>query len=264
MFAAQAHLFINQLDGQFRLLPQEWVAVQKILGVDSIRAVPSGNQLVGQCGDQRSTILRTRGSRHHSISIRRHSDATRGPVASFYSRDLTRQVSKDAADATGMQAGFAGNLARRQPAPLEQQDGSIIRRAQVPEPLPQLPRFGHLAWSRLRARREVVKRLIGLARLVGENELVLANAVQETVTGHLHKKCPQLIGVGEAPARCAKAFEQIAPCGLDDVERIELRPQAGGQEAAHDLAQVWFILVKDLRGCSCIAAAQFFEETVQG
>jgi hypothetical protein len=75
--------------------------------------------------------------------------------------------------------------------------------------------------------------------------LVPANPVDHAVARGYIKQVAQLVGVGEAPARLAEATQQGDPDRLENIGRIELGSEQGGQLSADRLTQVRLILDED-------------------
>ena len=69
--------------------------------------------------------------------------------------------------------------------------------------------------------------MVGACFFVSKYATVLAETIQEAIASNLDQKGPQLVYIGEFPIRLAKAFQEVAPRGLHNVERIEFGPQLG-------------------------------------
>src|SRR5262249_18582167 len=74
---------------------------------------------------------------------------------------------------------------------------------------------------------------------------------------------PQVVAVREPPSLRPVALQDVGPDRLDDVDRVELGPEWGGQPPPHHRAEERLIIAEDpLRG-GILAVGQFHEQGIE-
>jgi len=140
----------------------------------------------------------------------------------------------------------------------------MFGRTQILQALPEVVSLEDGPRLRLRMLGNPIQGFVRQGLLAPGDFILLTKAVDEAIARGFDEEDAELVDTGKLPAGVAKALENIAPGGLDNVGRIKLGAEVEGEQSPHHFSQVRLELKEDFFSGHRIAAAQLVQQCFQG